>query len=86
MEWVKVPYESIRKPGNPDFVPDSAGGLGGGIGSHAGHRMAYNACIFFRVTVGFSAAGRLSLGRAFSLFPKAERASGTGSPANEYIR
>ena len=43
MEWVKVPYESIRKPGNPDFVPDSAGGLGGGIGSHAGHRMAYDA-------------------------------------------
>ena len=40
-------------------------GLGGGIGSHAGHRMAYNACIFFRVTVGFSAAGRLSLGACF---------------------
>ena len=40
-----MPYESIRKPGDPDFVPDSAGGLGGGIGSHAGHRMAYDACI-----------------------------------------
>ncbi|MBO9083307.1 MAG: hypothetical protein J7E02_23580, partial [Escherichia coli] len=74
MEWVKVPYESIRKPGDPDFVPDSAGGLGGGIGAHAGHRMAYDARILFRITVGFSSAGRLSLGRAFSLFPKAERA------------
>ena len=57
MEWVKVPYESIRKPGNPDFVPDSAGGLGGGIGSHAGHRMAYDARILFRVTVGFLLLG-----------------------------
>ena len=35
-----MPYESIRKPGDPDFVPDSAGGLGGGIGAHAGHRIA----------------------------------------------
>ena len=60
-----MPYESIRKPGDPDFVPDSAGGLGGGIGSHAGHRMAYDACIFFRITIGFSASGRLSLGRDF---------------------
>ena len=49
-----MPYESIRKPGDPDFVPDSAGGLGGGIGSHAGHRMAYDARILFRITVGFS--------------------------------
>ena len=77
-----MPYESIRKPGDPKFVPSRAGGLGGGIGSHAGHRMAYDARILFRITVGFSAAGRLSLGRAFSLFPKAERAFGTGSPAN----
>ena len=43
-----MPYESIHKPGDPDFVPDSAGGLGGGIGSHTGHRMAYDACIFRR--------------------------------------
>ena len=62
-------------------VPSCAGGLGGGIGAHAGHRMAYDARILFRITVGFSASGRLSLGRAFSLFPKAGRASGTGSPA-----
>ena len=59
--------------------------LGGGIGSHAGHRMAYDARILFRITVGFSSAGRLSLGRAFSLFPKAERTSGTGSPANSKL-
>lgn len=70
------------KPGDPKFVPSRAGGLGGGIGSHAGHRMVCNARILSRVTIGFSASGRLSLGRAFSLFPKAERASGTGSPAN----
>ena len=82
MEWVKVLYEGIRKPGDPEFVPSRVGGLGSGIGSHAEHRMVYNARILFRVTVGFSAAGRLSLGRAFSLFPKAERVSGTGSPAN----
>ena len=80
-----MPYESIRKPGDPDFVPDSAGGLGGGIGSHTGYRMAYDARILFRITVGFSSAGRLSLGRAFSLFPKAERASGTGSSANSKL-
>lgn len=65
-----MPYESIRKPGNPDFVPDSAGGLGGGIGSHAGYRMAYDARILSRITVGFFASGRLSLGRAFFAISK----------------
>ena len=82
MEWVKVPYESIRKPGDPEFIPSRAGGLGSGIGAHAGRCMAYNARILFRVTVCFSAAGRLPLGHSFLLFSKAEHASGTGSPAN----
>lgn len=70
MEWVKVPYESIRKPGDPEFIPSRAGGLGSGIGSHAGRCMAYNARILFRVTVCFSASGRLSLGRAFRYFQR----------------
>lgn len=65
-----MPYESIRKPGDPKFVPSRAGGLGGGIGSHAGHRMVYNARILFRVTIGFSASGRLSLGRVFRYFQR----------------
>lgn len=65
-----MPYESIRKPGDPKFVPSRAGGLGGGIGSHAGHRMAYDARILFRVTVGFSASGRLPLGCALRYFQR----------------
>lgn len=52
-----MPYESIRKPGDPKFVPSRAGGLGGGIGAHAGHRMAYDARILFRITVGFLLLG-----------------------------
>ena len=65
-----MPYESIRKPGDPKFVPSRAGGLGGGIGSHAGHRMAYDARILFCITVGFSSAGRLPLGRLFHYFQR----------------
>lgn len=67
MEWVKVPYESIRKPGDPKFVPDSAGGLGGGIGSHAGHHMAYDARILFRITVGFLLLGGCLWGVLFAI-------------------
>lgn len=65
-----MPYESIRKPGDPKFVPSRAGGLGGGIGSHAGHRMVCNACIFFRVTIDFLLLGGCLWGVLFCYFQR----------------
>lgn len=65
-----MPYESIRKPGDPKFVPSRAGGLGGGIGSHAGHRMAYDARILFRITVGFLLLGGCLWGVLFRYFQR----------------